>query len=104
VYGDGLSQAQQQCVAVDGRRRFVFEASGSETHFTNGYDPHPRGRKLWHALRPDAAVGDSGITFLDQLPRLSTYDPGAVGDFECVASISDPASRLFGASVPAAED
>jgi type I restriction enzyme R subunit len=104
VYGDGLSPEQPQCVAVDGRRPFVFEASGSETHFTNGYDPHPRGRKLWHALRPGGAVGDSGMTFLDQLPRLSTYDRGAVGDSERVASTSDPASRLFGAGVPAGED
>jgi type I restriction enzyme R subunit len=105
MYDDGLSPAQQlQSVAVDGRLPSVFEASGSEAHFTNGYDPHPRARKLLHALRPDGAVGGGGMTLLDQLPRLSTYDPGAAGDFKRVASISDPASRLFGASVPAAED
>ena len=43
MYPTGLSPAQQlQSVQVDGRLPFVFEASGSETHFTNGYDPHPR--------------------------------------------------------------
>jgi hypothetical protein len=31
---------------------FVFEASGSETHVTNGYDPQPRARRIFDL--PDA--------------------------------------------------
>jgi len=31
---------------------FVFEASGSETHFTNGFDPEPRARRLFWFPQP----------------------------------------------------
>jgi len=31
---------------------FVFEASGTETHFTNGFDPDPRARRLFHFPQP----------------------------------------------------
>ena len=41
-------------LTVDGRLPFVFEASGSETHFTNGYDPDPRARRLFAFQRPGA--------------------------------------------------
>ncbi|MEU9255228.1 DEAD/DEAH box helicase family protein [Streptomyces sp. NPDC048270] len=37
---------------VGDRIPFVFEASGSETHFTNGYDPEPRARKVYHFPKP----------------------------------------------------
>lgn len=30
----------------------MFEASGSETHFTNGYDPHPRARRVFNFPKP----------------------------------------------------
>jgi len=54
MYADGLSAAQQlQAVAVDGRLPFVFEASGSEIHFTDGYDPHPRARGVFCFARPE---------------------------------------------------
>jgi len=47
MYATGLSaEAQLRSVTVDGRLPFVFEASGSETHFTNGYDPDPRTRRI----------------------------------------------------------
>ena len=40
MYATGLpAEAQLRAVTVEGRLPFVFEASGSETHFTNGYDP-----------------------------------------------------------------
>ncbi len=46
MYATGLSSAPQvQAVTVHGRLPFVFEASGSETHFTNGFDPNPRSRR-----------------------------------------------------------
>ncbi len=53
MYADGLTAQQQlQAVTVAGRLPFVFEASGSETHFTDGYDPHPRARALYAFPRP----------------------------------------------------
>jgi type I restriction enzyme, R subunit len=53
MYADGLSNEQQlRAVTVEGRLPFVFEASGSETHFTNGYDPAPRARKLFGFPQP----------------------------------------------------
>lgn len=43
IYAKGLSAPHQlQAVMVHDRLPFVFEASGSEAHFTNGYDPEPR--------------------------------------------------------------
>ena len=48
MYATGLpAEAQLRSVTIDGRLPFVFEASGSETHFTNGYDPHPRARRVF---------------------------------------------------------
>ncbi|WP_237770179.1 type I restriction endonuclease subunit R [Ornithinimicrobium sp. CNJ-824] len=53
MYAAGLSaEAQLRSVTVDGRLPFVFEASGSETHFTNGYDPHPRARRVFNIPKP----------------------------------------------------
>ena len=31
----------------DGRLPFVFGASGTETHFTNGFDPDPGARRIF---------------------------------------------------------
>ncbi|MFZ1576820.1 MAG: DEAD/DEAH box helicase family protein, partial [Nostocoides sp.] len=53
MYATGLPpQAQLRSVTIDGRLPFVFEATGSETHFTNGYDPHPRARRLFNFPQP----------------------------------------------------
>ena len=35
-------------LSKDGRLPFVFEASGTETHFTNGFDPEPRARRIFN--------------------------------------------------------
>jgi len=57
MYATGLSaDAQLRSVTVDGRLPFVFEASGSETHFTNGYDPDPRARRIFSAPKPTTLV------------------------------------------------
>ncbi len=50
----------------DGRLPFVFEASGTETHFTNGFDPEPRARQ--HLRLPQAR--DAGPDWSGQ-PRTS---------------------------------
>jgi type I restriction enzyme R subunit len=36
-----------------GRLPFVFEASGVETHLTNGFDPEPRARLIFNFPRPE---------------------------------------------------
>ena len=54
MYATGLSPEQRlQAVAVEGRLPFVFEASGSEIHFTDGYDPDPRARGVYCFARPE---------------------------------------------------
>ncbi|MGH3903861.1 MAG: type I restriction-modification enzyme R subunit C-terminal domain-containing protein [Pseudonocardiaceae bacterium] len=52
-YAQGLpAEVRHRACTVDGRLPFVFEASGSETHFTNGYDPEPRSRRIFAFPRP----------------------------------------------------
>ncbi len=44
MYAEGLPpDVRLKALTVAGRLPFIFEASGTETHFTNGYDPAPRG-------------------------------------------------------------
>lgn len=55
MYATGLpSSHAKRAITVAGRLPFVFEASGTETHFTNGYDPDPRARRLFCFPRPEA--------------------------------------------------
>ena len=53
MYATGLPEShRRRAVVVDERLPFVFEASGSETHFTNGYDQDPRARQIFNVPRP----------------------------------------------------
>lgn len=53
MYATGLPEShRRRARLVDDRLPFVFEASGSETHFTNGFDPDPRSRKVFAFPRP----------------------------------------------------
>lgn len=53
LYADGLpAEVRLKALTVDGRLPFVFEASGSESHFTNGHDPQPRARRLFNFPKP----------------------------------------------------
>ncbi|WP_202869113.1 DEAD/DEAH box helicase family protein [Kribbella antibiotica] len=53
MYADGLpADVRLAAKAKDGRLPFVFEASGIETHFTNGFDPEPRARLIFNIPRP----------------------------------------------------
>lgn len=46
MYATGLPDAvARRAVTVAGRLPFVVEANGSETHFTNNFDPDPRAGK-----------------------------------------------------------
>jgi type I restriction enzyme, R subunit len=54
MYADGLPpEVRLKALTTDGRLPFIFEASGSETHFTNGYDPAPRARRIFNVPRPE---------------------------------------------------
>lgn len=69
MYATGLPATHaKRAIVVDGRLPFVFEASGSETHFTNGYDPDPRARRLFSFPRPQT---------LARLVRDAAEDPAA---------------------------
>ncbi len=53
MYATGLPESHRtRARLVDDRLPFVFEASGSETHFTNGFDPDPRSRKVFAFPKP----------------------------------------------------
>lgn len=54
MYADGLpAEVRIKAKTRDGRLPFVFEASGVETHFTNGFDPEPRARLIFNIPRPE---------------------------------------------------
>ncbi|WP_166509494.1 DEAD/DEAH box helicase family protein [Blastococcus sp. TF02-8] len=53
-YAAGLPPAVRlKALTLDDRLPFVFEASGSEVHLTNGYDPVPRARRVFSFPRPE---------------------------------------------------
>src|SRR3954467_3993115 len=53
LYAEGLpADVRLAAQTKDGRLPFVFEASGTETHFTNGFDPDARARRLFHFPEP----------------------------------------------------
>ncbi|MGQ0464320.1 MAG: type I restriction endonuclease subunit R [Sporichthyaceae bacterium] len=55
MYATGLPERHAKRAHVHaGRLPFAFEASGSETKFTNGYDPEPRSRRIFSFPRPDS--------------------------------------------------
>ncbi|WP_199506333.1 DEAD/DEAH box helicase family protein [Geodermatophilus sp. TF02-6] len=52
-YAEGLpAEVRLKALTVDGRLPFVFEASGTETHMTNGFDPAPRARRVFAVPTP----------------------------------------------------
>ncbi|MCT2361511.1 DEAD/DEAH box helicase family protein [Kocuria marina] len=53
MYATGLPEAHRKRADLRyGRLPFVFEASGTETHFTNGFDPDPRSRQIFNFPMP----------------------------------------------------
>src|SRR4051794_49826 len=58
MYAEGLPRdVRLAALTTDGRLPFVFEASGTETHFTNGFDPEPRARRIFHFPQPATVAG-----------------------------------------------
>lgn len=69
MYASGLpSEVRLAALDKDGRLPFVFEASGIETYFTNGFDPDPRARLIFNFPRPET---------LARLLRSAESDPHA---------------------------
>jgi type I restriction enzyme R subunit len=67
MYAVGLPpEAERRAIVTDGRLPFVIEASGTETHFTNGYDPNPRARRVFNLPKPAT---------LAQIIRAADEDP-----------------------------
>jgi type I restriction enzyme R subunit len=56
-YAQGL-KPEQKLSAILHRDQlpFIFEASGTETHYTNLYDPEPRARKLFNFPKPETLI------------------------------------------------
>ncbi|GGB26309.1 type III restriction endonuclease subunit R [Flexivirga endophytica] len=84
MYAEGLpSDIRLKALTKDGRLPFIFEASGTETHFTNGYDPDARSRQLFAFPQPatlariirDAEADEDSPTWrakVRHLPELDT--------------------------------
>jgi type I restriction enzyme R subunit len=54
MYAEGVPERHREtAVLKDGRLPFVYEASGSETRFTNGFDPFPKARKIFNFQTPE---------------------------------------------------
>lgn len=67
MYAEGLPpDVRLKALTKDGRLPFVFEASGTETHFTNGFDPEPRARSIFNFPTPET---------LARTIRAATEDP-----------------------------
>jgi len=72
MYADGLPKEDHlRAVLVHDRLPFVFEASGSETHFTNGFDPKPRAR--WLFAFPQPSTLDRWVREADDDPAWPTW-------------------------------
>lgn len=85
MYASGLpAEARLRAVTVDERLPFVFEASGTETHFTNGYDPEPRARRVFNFPKPstlaqivrDAEADPDKPTWRAKVQHLPLLDEG----------------------------
>jgi type I restriction enzyme R subunit len=84
MYASGLPEAhRKRAIQHEGRLPFVFEASGSETHFTNGMDPEPRARQIFHFPRPETlgmlvregrAAGQGPPTWRGKVRRMPSLD------------------------------
>ncbi len=79
MYAEGLPpEVRLKSLTVDGRLPFVFEASGSETHLTNGFDAEARARRVFAFPRPetlarilrDAEVDPTAPTWRAKVSRM----------------------------------
>lgn len=87
MYAAGLPEVhRRRATEVSGRLPFVFEASGSETHFTNGFDPEPRARRVFTFPQPgtlartlrEAADHPEAPTWRASVRRMPPLDESAL--------------------------
>jgi len=85
MYAEGLpAEVRLKALTVGGRLPFVFEASGTETHYTCGYDPEPRARRLFAFPKPstfgrllrDVEANPQAPTWRGKVRALPTLDTG----------------------------
>jgi len=70
MYASGLApEIRLKALTTGGRLPFVFEASGSETHLTNGYDPAPRARRIFSFPRPATLARTIAMPKPTRMPR-----------------------------------
>ena len=83
MYAAGLPEAYREtAVLKDDRLPFIFEASGTETHYTNGFDPNPRARKIFNFPQPetlaritrDAEANPDAPTWRARVHNMPPYD------------------------------
>ena len=83
MYAAGLPEAYREtAVLKDDRLPFVFEASGTETQYKNGFDPDPRARKIFNFPQPetlaritrDAEANPDAPTWRAQVHNMPPYD------------------------------
>ena len=70
MYAAGLP-AGARARLVQGKVPFVFEADGAETHFPNGYNPHPRARRYFGFPRPETLA--RWVRDAEQTPDAATW-------------------------------
>jgi len=84
-YAKGLDERQKRnALLVADELPFIFEASGTETHFTNLYDPEPRARYIFNFPKPetlariirksDDPLGATWRACVQAMPSLDGYD------------------------------
>ncbi len=83
MYAKGLPAAYRPTAVLrDERLPFVFEASGTETQYTNGFDPVPRARKIFNFPRPetlariirDAETNPAAPTWRGRVQSMPPFD------------------------------
>ncbi len=94
MYAEGLpADARLKALTVSGRLPFVVEASGRETHFTNGFDPMPRARRIFQFPRPstlsramrDAAAQPEQPTWRARVQSMPALDPAPMRPAQIIA-------------------
>lgn len=83
MYAEGLPESYRDTAVLQhGRLPFIYEASGTETQFTNGFDPYPRARKIFHFQKPetlarfirDFRAGPSAPTWRAKVINMPSYE------------------------------
>jgi type I restriction enzyme R subunit len=83
MYAEGLPESYRAMAVIqNGRLPFIYEASGTETQFTSGFDPYPRARKIFNFQQPetlarfirDFRTNPSAPTWRAKVINMPSYD------------------------------